>query len=490
MEILIVGLALGLLALVGLVLKFSGEESKWQKISEDSKSKKLSDLEAEISHRDKDLKKTMEERQKLEDEFFKVKDDADILKKENLEMAQKIKLLERTKEEFSESKAEIKQRDMLIEQETLACQKLQGELALKDQEALKLAKELEVLRGELKTKTEMFDGLKGQFSELEGELQRAREEMAKSKFKEPGLPEKKAEQKEGPVPVVKKEAAPVQALGEEKKKEDEVSIKPSEEKEKEETPKEKPEVKSSEQDVLKKPAQLGDVLVPKKAVPSEPVLKAGESKEIPGFPKKTETKIDIKQGVPKDTDFLKTSSDASKQGDEEVFLGGMPQNFKLTNVNRPRPEDSETPKPQVLKTEPVEPEALKDESPKAEPLKQELLKVETPQAELPKVESPKPQTPKAEAAKIEPPKTEMPKAEPVKVEPSQVEPLKPQAPKGELPQAGSPKPEPVKKEPLKQEPSKKEVVEKKPQEKDKSKSKRETLIDGFHPRPSHEEPPA
>jgi|GEM_PF-978610 len=519
MEILIVGLALGLLALVGLVLKFSGEESKWQKISEDSKTKKLADLEAEIGHRDKDIKKAMEERQKLEDEFFKVKDEADILKKENLEMAQKIKLLERAKEEFSEAKAEMKQRDMIYEQDTLARQKLQGELALKDQEALKLAKELEVLRGELKTKTDMFEGLKSQFGELESELQNVREGLLKKSdapsVKEQALPEKKEAGKEkakddavAPSVVVEKsrESAGPQASVLETKKEEPLKSpdgekdKPKEDKSKiKEEPKAEAPVEPKKEEP-KKSAQLGDVLIPKKTVPAEPVLKAGEVKEIPGFPKKEEIKVDLKQGVPKDTDFLKTSSSAPKEGGEEVFLGGMPQNFKLTNVNRPKPESVEAPKAETPKIEPAKPEALKTELPKTE-----LPKQEPPQVGLPKEETLKPQAPKVEAEKIEPKKTEAPKVEPpkveppkpqapkvevAKVEPPKVEPPKPEPVKAEPPKVEPPKPEPAKEESLKKEPLKKEAVEKKPQEKDKSKSKRETLIDGFHPRPSREEPPA
>ncbi|MBI5873460.1 MAG: hypothetical protein HZB36_04875 [Candidatus Omnitrophica bacterium] len=210
MELLIGILLLGLIGLVVFFFKFSSDDAKQQQNMEDAKARKISDLETEMARKDVEMKKMMEERQKLEEEFFKVKDQVDIYKKENSELMVKIKALEKIKEESGESKTDLKQKDMMLQQETVARQKLQGEVSLKDMELEKMGKELESLKTELKTKTQMFDGLKGQYNEIEAELQKVREDALKKKepknepISEP-RPEPKLEQKLEVKPEVKPE---------------------------------------------------------------------------------------------------------------------------------------------------------------------------------------------------------------------------------------------------------------------------------------------
>jgi archaellum component FlaC len=252
MELLIGILLLGLIGLVVFFFKFSSDDAKQQQNTDDAKARKISDLETEMARKDVEMKKMMEERQKLEEEFFKVKDQVDIFKKENSELMVKIKALEKIKEESGESKTDLKQKDMMLQQETVARQKLQGEVSLKEMELEKMGKELESLKTELKTKTQMFDGLKGQYNEIEAELQKVREDALKKK-------EPKSEPISEPKPEPKPEVKP------------------------EVKPEIKPEVKQ-------------------------------EHEEIPGFPKQADVKIGIGQGVPKDTDFLKAepAKDAGK----------------------------------------------------------------------------------------------------------------------------------------------------------------------------------
>ena len=346
MEILIAGLGLGLVALIVFFFKFSTEETKSQKISEESKNKKLSDLEAEIARRDLETKKMMEERQKLEDEFLKVKDEVDILKKDNSEMGLKVRQLERAKEEFSQAKAEMKQKDALLEQETIARQKMQGELSLQQRENEKLTKEAQVLRNELKTKTDMFEGLKAQFDELESELQRTREELLKRDTSAQTKEQAPLEKKEPKAPPILFEPSVFKGP-EAFKKEPPAPAAPvaaalPEEKQKIELPKIKEEIKVSEPAVPKietKKMPLPAQELPKKEVaPIQSSETKKELEEIPGFPKQAETKVGIRQGVPQDTDFLKAQP--LKKDSEQVSDEIPPGTFKLTNVNKPK---SETP---------------------------------------------------------------------------------------------------------------------------------------------------
>lgn len=306
MEILIGALALGVVVLVVFAFKFTSEETKEQKVVEDAKGRRITDLEAEMTRKDTELKKMMDTRQKLEDEFLKAKDEADIFKKENSEIAQKIKPLEKAKEELMVLKSDSKQKDLMLEQETVARQKLQGELSLKDMEIDKLAKEIEKLNSELKAKTQLYEGLKGQFDEVESELTKVREEAFK---KEKGAPKK-----EEPKPVV-------------------------EEKPEEEKPKE-------EKKELPKPEEMEELpkLESKKEIAEENAPQAKQYEEIPGFPKQADVKIETRQGVPSDTDFLKAQPPKKS---EEGTLADMPEGaFKLTNVNKPAQKSKEPQKPE------------------------------------------------------------------------------------------------------------------------------------------------
>lgn len=64
------------------------------------------------------------------------------------------------------------------------------------------------------------------------------------------------------------------------------------------------------------------------------------SDEIPGFPKESQTKVELKKGVPSDMDFLKAES--PKKTDEEI---------KFTNINRPASQEPKK-EPQAPAAEP------------------------------------------------------------------------------------------------------------------------------------------
>jgi predicted nucleic acid-binding Zn-ribbon protein len=276
-----------LLGLVGFILKVSIDDTKQQKTTEDLKIKRVSDLEAETARKDTEMKKMMDERQKLEDEFFKVKDEIEVFRKENSELTLKMKSLEKSKEDLSEIKADSKQKDTLLQQETVARQKLQGELSLRDLEADKLEKEIERLKNELKSKSEVYEGLKGQYNELEAEIQKIREgalnksepvKMTAPKLEPPIFEKPQA----APAPEAPPLVAPLVPL-----------------------PKPIPPVAQPAFPV----APTASPAAPKSVPPQK-------SDELPGFPKPSETKIELKQGVPSDTDFLKAQASAGPEKKE------------------------------------------------------------------------------------------------------------------------------------------------------------------------------
>ncbi len=283
MEILIILLLLGFLALVGFIFKFTTDDSKQQKDVEDAKVRHIADLESEMGRKDVEMKKMMEERQRLEDEFFKARDESSVFKKDNAELSAKLKQLERSKEDSSGAKDELKQKDIMLQQETVARQKLQGELSLRESELDKLEKESQSLKAEFKKTTEMYEGLKLQFNEIEAELQKVHE------------PPKKVE-----------------------------------------APKPEPP-KAVEQPKLELPKAQPPMVEPPKVEPPkiEPPKVEAAKVEV--------TKVDIKKDVPSDTDFLKAGP--AKKTDEPLpgAPGAIPEGaFKLTNINKP----SAPPKPQ------------------------------------------------------------------------------------------------------------------------------------------------
>jgi len=185
MEILIIILVLGFLALVGFIFKFTTDDSKQQKDVEDAKVHHITDLETEMGRKDVEMKKMMDDRQRLEDEFFKARDEASVFKKDNAELTTKLKHLEKLKDDSAGARDELKQKDIMLHQETVARQKLQGELSL--------------MESELKKTTEMYEGLKLQFNEIEAELQKAHEPPKKVEAPKPEPP--KIEQQPEPPKV-------------------------------------------------------------------------------------------------------------------------------------------------------------------------------------------------------------------------------------------------------------------------------------------------
>lgn len=331
MGLLIGLLGLGLAAIVVFFFKFSGDEEKRDKNIENAKDKRLAELDAEVLRKDGEMKKMMEERQKLEDEFFKTRDEMDIFKKENTEMGARLKQQDKLKDEVAELKNDIKQKDAMIHQEMVARQRLQGELSLKDMEREKAQAALEAAKVELKSKAEMYEGLKGQFEELECEIQRKGEENLRQ-----GRPEKK-----GPAPVPQElpsAAGPgaKEDVKQEPQKQDAASgagiaAQPASEKEKPDGPAPRPEPAHP-------PIEKNDSKPPSRQ--TDPNPKSPGPEEVPGFSGASGTKIMLGGGTTSDTDFLSSPVAPEHRADAKD-----PQEapFKFTNINKPAPPQKEAP---------------------------------------------------------------------------------------------------------------------------------------------------
>ncbi|MFB3919765.1 MAG: hypothetical protein ACE14U_06845 [Candidatus Velamenicoccus archaeovorus] len=387
MEIIIGVLLVGFLGLVALILKTSSDDAQKGKAAEDAKARRITDLESQLLQKDGELKKLMEDRQKLEEEFFKAKDDAEIFRRENADLQQKAKQSDKFKEELAVFKDEVKQKDMIAQQETIARQKMEGELSLRESEFEKVQKELEVVKAQLKTKSEMFDGLKGQYNELEAEIQNLRMaglEKAKGQpapKTEPPKPEppKTEPPQADPQKIESPKAEPPQ--GEEKLKTEsprpeplrpETYFKlevPKPEAAKSEPPKAespKPEAPKvgplkTEQTSLRAPDQVPskakDETIEKKFGIDTGVEKkdsgpeALKSDEIPGFPKSQQVKLDIKKGVPGDVEFFK--AETPKAEEEKPKTPPADEPFKFTPLEKP---------PAGSRTEDVSTSSAKDKS--------------------------------------------------------------------------------------------------------------------------------
>ncbi len=482
MELMIVGLAGGLIALVVVILKSSTEETSRQKILEETKAKRVSDLEAEASRKDLELKKAMDERQRLEDEFFKAKDELEIFRKENTELAAKAKQLDKMKEELAQVKTEAKQKEMLTSQEMTARQKLQGELSLREIELEKQGKEIQDLKAQLATKTQMHEGLKGQFSELEAEVLRLREDLIKRgeaasrAAKPPAEPEPKKvsppDHQGAPLskaPAVDAAAAPKAPLAE--------GAAPGTEN-KEKAVLSAPAVPAMPHVEIVEPLGLaapgGRAEDPSRAeskAPSSPGLKPGDFRE--GFKKEPEGAAPAKEilpAAPSPSALPKATAPIEKAPAEMKPIEKAPADMKPVEKNVPdvKKEPPAAP-PQVLSASKAD-EKEKEKSPV--PSDTDFLKV-----------APSPAKPKEAAPdltegafKFTPPSpAPAPAGQPPAMSKPEDKPL------SSFTNVNKPAPEPPK-EPSQQEP------EKKPQ--DKAKIKRETLIPGFHPKPSQLEPPA
>ncbi len=379
MEIIIGVLLVGFLGLVALILKTSSDDAQKGKVAEDAKARRIADLESQLLQKDGELKKLMEDRQKLEEEFFKAKDDAEIFRRENADLQQKAKQSDKFKDELAVFKDEVKQKDMIAQQETIARQKMEGELSLRESELEKVREELEVVKGQLKTKNEMFDGLKGQYNELEAEIQNLR--MAGLE-KAKGQPAPKAEPPKPEPPKAELPQAELQKTGLSQAGIPKAEL-PREEKPKAESPKPEPpksetyfklevpkaeppqKVESVKSGVPKaeppkpeaskvEPPKIGQVS-PKPAEQALPKAKeetiekkfgidsaaekkdaglpASKTDEIPGFPKSQQVKLDIKKGVPGDVEFFK--AETPKAEEEKTKTPPAAEPFKFTNANKP-----------------------------------------------------------------------------------------------------------------------------------------------------------
>jgi len=378
MEIIIGVLLVGFLGLVALILKTSSDDAQKGKAAEDAKARRIADLESQLLQKDGELKKLMEDRQKLEEEFFKAKDDAEIFRRENADFQQKAKQSDKFKEELAVFKDEVKQKDMIAQQETIARQKMEGELSLRESELEKIQKELEVVKGQLKTKNEMFDGLKGQYNELETEIQNLR--MAGLE-KAKGQPAPKAEPPKPEPPKTELPQAELQKTEPPKAEPPQTGIPKAElsreEKPKAESPKPEPpkpeayfkfevpkleaakseppkaefqkpeapkvEPLKTEQTSLGAPDQVPskakDETIEKKFGIDTGVEKKDsgpevlKSDEIPGFPKSRQVKLDIKKGVPGDVEFFK--AEAPKAEEEKPKTPPADEPFKFAPIEKP-----------------------------------------------------------------------------------------------------------------------------------------------------------
>ncbi len=300
MEMLIGILVVGLLAAVGLSFKFSTDEAKEKTKTDDAKAKRIADLEAELGRKDQELKKALGEIQRIEDAYYQAKNDVDIAKKESSELTARLKQAEKTKDDQGQTREDLKQKGIMLEQETTARQKLQGEISLRERELEKKSKSIEELekkltevQAQLKTKTEMYDGLKGQLAELEAEPPETGGKPPKPRppMSEPPKPEPVRPEPPKPAPTKPEPPKP-------------------------ESPKPKPPEDSR------------------------------------GGPGVGFTKSELKQGIPSDTDFLKAKPAPKPEG----LAGDIPEGtFKITNINKPEPppssedekrkKDTQNPKP-------------------------------------------------------------------------------------------------------------------------------------------------
>ena len=445
----------GFLGLVGLILKTSSEDSKKTKVAEDGKARRISDLESQLLQKDGELKKLMEDRQKLEEEFFKAKDDAEIFKRENADLQQKVKQSDKFREEVAVFKDEIKQKDMISQQETTARQKMEGELALRESELEKLQKELDDLKGQLKSKNEMFEGLKGQYNELEAEIQKlrmgglektkgpsaAKDELAKVEPPKTELPKVEPPKMEPPKVEPPKAEPPkpetffkleLPKAEPPQKVEPVKSGAPKPEPPKPEPPRVEPQ---KIEQVSPKPVEQAlpkakEETIEKKfgidsaAEKKDAGLPVPKTDEIPGFPKSQQVKLDIKKGVPGDVEFFK--AETPKAEEETTKTPPAAEPFKFTPLEKPS---------SGLKADDVSTSSVKD--------KNSLTGF---------TNANKPGVPPA-------PPSEKPKAD---VAPP------PEKPQEKTPDAAREKPV---------DPSR-----------DKQKSKRETLIPGFQPKAKEEKP--
>jgi hypothetical protein len=345
MEIFIGFLLLVVGGIVFVAFKFLSDDDKRTKSLEDAKGKRIADLEVEVGQKDTELKKALAEVQRIEEEFYKAKDEADIAKKDVSELQAKLKSLEKERNEVVDLKNNLKLNDQMLQQETLARQKLQGELSLKDSEVDQKAREVEQFRKEaekiaiaLKDKDKLLEGLKGQYNELEGELQKIKmaqpQETPKASIaSEASEMHKPAESSEAPGPVkvpwssqinemltssAALKASESDGIGE--------MLKASGSSEPPKAPVVQEAPKSAVPPKASKPLKAFEPIEPLK--PQPPASAEVKINQGFGF-----TKAELRQGVPSDTDFLKASS---PQKPAEVTPEIPDGTFKLTNVNKPQ----------------------------------------------------------------------------------------------------------------------------------------------------------
>lgn len=184
--VMIIGLlALALIGIAGITIKFILGEENEQKKKQKKNSELVENLEAKVKTVQEELVRENAEKKEIEDLLYKTKDELDSLKSLNNELSQEVK-------DSGKIKENLDKKDETIKQEVSEKEKIRAELkkameeaaqAMKEKEELQkesgsgkdvaesLKKENEELENKIKSLEEIHQGLKGQYDELGKQLE-------------------------------------------------------------------------------------------------------------------------------------------------------------------------------------------------------------------------------------------------------------------------------------------------------------------------------
>ena len=181
MQILLTILAVSLIAVAYLAVKFILGEEKEKKKKEKEGKDAIAGVETTLGQVQAELVKEKADKEEIETLLYKVKDEADKLKTLNNELNLKLKDALKSQDTLDKNEEALKQES--IEKEKLATQvenlKKLVEQAKKEsaqqpstgaQDIEPLKKENEELKNKLKLLEEVHEGLKGQYDELSKQL--------------------------------------------------------------------------------------------------------------------------------------------------------------------------------------------------------------------------------------------------------------------------------------------------------------------------------
>jgi septal ring factor EnvC (AmiA/AmiB activator) len=216
MQIIITLLALLLVGVAYLAVKFILNEDKEKKNKEKKDAEAIAVVENTLKQAQEELAKEKAEKQETEDLLYKVKDELDSLKNLNNELNQKIKdsgkfkealdkkdedikressekerlkaELDKTKPDLNKARADLESARKELEQAKKEKDSVQQNTGFSSEVVVLLQKENLDLKGKLKVLEEIHEGLKGQYDELSKQLEeinqiRIEEALAQEKAK-------------------------------------------------------------------------------------------------------------------------------------------------------------------------------------------------------------------------------------------------------------------------------------------------------------------